>query len=86
VNRICAPVQQSISRKVVKPFEIDGYSFKKGTVLTLGYRSTMNNVKYWDDPSEFSPERFQHSIEYPNSYTPFATGPRNCIGQHMALM
>ena len=45
----------------------------------------MNNVKYWDDPDKFIPERF-NEVENPNAYIPFSSGPRNCIGQHMAMM
>ena len=50
MNRFCAPVQQSITRKVIKSFEIDGYTFKVGDILAFGYRNPMNNVKYWDEP------------------------------------
>lgn len=46
----------------------------------------MNNVKYWDNPEKFIPERFNQPLEYPNAYIPFSSGPRNCIGQHMAMM
>lgn len=46
----------------------------------------MRNLKFWDNPNQFNPDRFNHPIEHPTAYTPFSSGPRNCIGQHMALM
>lgn len=46
----------------------------------------MINPKYWDDPDLFNPSRFNSSNENPNVFIPFSSGPRNCIGQHMALM
>ena len=46
----------------------------------------MVSDKHWDEPLKFDPDRFNNSLENPNAYVPFSTGPRNCIGQHMALM
>jgi cytochrome P450 len=46
----------------------------------------MNNPKYFDAPLEFNPDRFKSPDFNINSYMPFSTGPRNCIGQHMAKM
>lgn len=46
----------------------------------------MNNVKFWDEPLSFKPERFNAPLQNPNAFIPFSSGPRNCIGQHMAMM
>jgi hypothetical protein len=41
----------------------------------------------WDNPLEFRPERFDvPSSTHMYKYTPFGEGPRNCIGQKLALM
>lgn len=43
-------------------------------------------------PYEFNPDRFDASEETPVAalhafeYIPFSAGPRNCIGQHMAMI
>jgi len=41
------------------------------------------NEKTWDNPFEFKPERFESNSHYP-TFSPFSTGPRNCIGQSFA--
>lgn len=46
----------------------------------------MINPKYWDDPNEFNPNRFNQPVDNPATFIPFSSGPRNCIGQHMAIM
>ena len=46
----------------------------------------MTNVKYFDDPWEFKPDRFNSPLEHPNAFMPFSGGSRNCIGQHMSMM
>lgn len=73
-------------RVVAEPFTIDGFEFAKGDGIRLGFGATMTNVKYFDDPWEFKPDRFNSPLEHPNAYTPFSGGPRNCIGQHMSMM
>lgn len=48
-----------------------------------------NDPKYFDNPSEFCPERFDpKNIENCNKfvYLPFGAGPPACIGERMALL
>jgi cytochrome P450 len=54
--------------------------------MRLGFGMSMTNVKYFDDPKEFKPDRFNLPLQYPSAFMPFLGGPRNCIGQHMAMM
>jgi cytochrome P450 len=46
----------------------------------------MLNVKYFDNPYEFNPSRFNSTVAHPFAFAPFSGGPRNCIGQHMSMM
>lgn len=51
---------------------------------------THYNPLYWDRPEEFLPERFLVAEEDPlhppkNGWRAFERGPRNCIGQELAL-
>ena len=48
----------------------------------------MNDPEYFPDPFEFKPERWfqENVIKDPFTYTPFSSGVRNCIGQHLALI
>ena len=48
----------------------------------------------YNEPSVFRPERFMPGGEYdkfedavrPYMFVPFIQGPRNCLGQHLALL
>jgi cytochrome P450 len=48
------------------------------------------NATYWPDPHVFNPERFlqQDGSAAPANpaYVPFSKGPRNCIGQELAMI
>ena len=46
----------------------------------------MMNPRYWDAPEVFNPDRWNKPIENHAAFLPFFSGPRNCIGQHMAMM
>ena len=47
------------------------------------------NATYWPDPHSFNPERFlQNGSASPANpaFVPFSKGPRNCIGQELAMI
>ncbi|XP_065214567.1 cytochrome P450 4C1-like [Planococcus citri] len=50
--------------------------------------SIQRNPEIFRDPDEFIPERFDDDDfkKYPYAFIPFSAGPRNCIGQRLALM
>lgn len=39
----------------------------------------------WPEPTSYRPERFL-KIPEPFTFLPFIDGPRNCLGQHLALL
>lgn len=49
---------------------------------------------YHEDPNTFKPDRwidensktFKSIKDHSYLFTPFSSGPRNCIGQHLALI
>jgi cytochrome P450 len=73
-------------RSIIEPFTVDGFEFRKGDAVRAGTGLVMTNVKYFDKPMEFRPDRFDQPFEHQYAFTPFSGGPRNCIGQHMAMM
>ncbi|KAK6428622.1 hypothetical protein LTR95_015232 [Oleoguttula sp. CCFEE 5521] len=40
----------------------------------------------WNDPHVFRPSRFLDSSTNTSAYVPFSKGPRNCIGQELAML
>ena len=44
------------------------------------------NSKWWPDPNEFRPERFEVETSHPYAWLPFSAGPRTCIGKNFAML
>ncbi|CAG9769302.1 unnamed protein product [Ceutorhynchus assimilis] len=60
----------------------------KGASIFISAYHIHRNPDYWKNPLRFDPNRFlpeNISKIIPGSYLPFSAGPRNCIGQGMAL-
>lgn len=65
-----------------------GYFLPKGAVIIPTFPSLHTNAKYWDSPGKFDPDRWDSDAvkcRHKMAYTPFATGPRGCIGYNLAL-
>ncbi|CAF3277743.1 unnamed protein product [Rotaria socialis] len=57
---------------------------KKGTDILINLFSLHHSEKYWDEPFKFDPSRFDE--RHVDTYLPFSTGPRSCIGQNFAML
>lgn len=47
------------------------------------------NTLYYSKPFEFNPDRWLKENKvaaHPYMFVPFSNGPRNCIGQHLAVL
>eukprot|EP01128_Nolandella_sp_AFSM9_P006280 TRINITY_DN318_c0_g2_i2.p1 TRINITY_DN318_c0_g2~~TRINITY_DN318_c0_g2_i2.p1 ORF type:complete len:486 (+),score=102.91 TRINITY_DN318_c0_g2_i2:50-1507(+) len=66
-------------------FSADGIYLKKGTLVSASSITTHYNPKYYTNPHEFDPLRFESDQLPKGAYVPFGTGPRNCIGQRFAV-
>jgi cytochrome P450 family 4 subfamily V len=77
-------------RRVIEPFEIEGYQLPVGAMVTVGPVWIHRDPKhYGEDYMKFKPERFEKENatgRHPFAYVPFSAGSRNCIGQKFALM
>ncbi|SFL24477.1 Cytochrome P450 [Paenibacillus sp. 1_12] len=83
------PAAWMIGREAVEPLVIGGMNIEKGDTIFMSQYAMHRNPKYFSNPDQFSPERFDHEFlktipAY--AYFPFGGGPRVCIGNNFALM
>ncbi len=77
------------NRQAIADDEILGHRIPAGAFVTLSPYVLHRHPDYWERPDEFDPERFApgRSNGRPRfAYFPFGGGPRQCIGQSMALV
>lgn len=82
------PAPTNFFRKVTTDHKIFDIQLKKGDYVQPEYISLLFNPKYFENPTQYNPNRWRDSnvkID-PYAYTPFSAGPRNCIGQHLAII
>ena len=65
--------------------EICGYPIGAGQIVSVAPYVLHRHPEFWPNPEGFDPDRFLQ--ERPRGcFAPFAAGPRQCIGKHMALL
>jgi cytochrome P450 len=77
------------TRRPLAAESIGGYHIPAGTELYISPYIVQRHPRYWDNPDEFQPQRFEASASraHPRlAYMPFGAGPRMCIGEHMAIL
>jgi cytochrome P450 len=80
-----------VTRELAEDDALCGYALPKGTMVTCQLQCVHNQ---WEAPSDFRPARFLPGGEYEAfdeatrayMFLPFIQGPRNCLGQHLALL
>jgi len=73
----------SIPEILSKDVELNGYTLPKGSVLSIDQYSFNQNPKYWPQPREFKPERFENVDSFTDKWALFRMGfgSRRCPGQ-----
>jgi cytochrome P450 len=77
------------NRQAVAEDEILGHPIPAGAFVMLSPYVLHRHPDYWERPDAFDPERFapgQGNGRPRFAYFPFGGGPRQCIGQSMALV
>jgi len=83
------PPAYAFGREAIGDFEIGGYRIAKGTTVFLSPWVSHRDPRWFDDPLEFRPDRWNNDLakRLPRfAYFPFGGGPRVCIGNSFALM
>ena len=80
------PIVQRTTRCTAHDTQVLGHTIPQGTWLMLNIGGLHVKEEYWNEPHVFNPDRWETDTIVPGSYLPFGDGPRNCIGQKMALL
>ncbi|KAI1428001.1 cytochrome P450 [Xylaria sp. FL1777] len=88
--RLYPPVPVGVPRVVPEPGQtIAGKWVAPETRVSVHHYATYHSPSNFRNPDTFAPERWLGDPAYQNdrreSVKPFATGPRDCIGQNMAM-
>jgi len=79
------PVGPGSIRITTEDETIGGYRVPKDTRIFVSFFNIQRNPKYWPNPTQFIPERFEtESDRSAFLYLPFSSGPRICVGQQFA--
>nr|SBO16027.1 PREDICTED: isoflavone synthase [Lupinus angustifolius] len=82
-----------VKRKCVQECVIDNYTIPEGALILFNVWAVGRDPKYWDNPSEFRPERFLENVEGEQGIDvkgqhfqllPFGSGRRMCPGVSLA--
>ncbi|MGL4306759.1 MAG: cytochrome P450 [Mycobacteriaceae bacterium] len=77
-----------ILRTAIEDDIFSGHLIRRGTSVLIPIQAIHHDTRFWDEPSNFNPERFLQDSPKPyrSSFLPFGGGRRVCIGQSFALM
>ncbi|KAH9307399.1 hypothetical protein KI387_035310, partial [Taxus chinensis] len=81
-----ANVAHFMFRTVAKDTEFNGYKFPKGWKVIIWLRSLHVDPRYFIDPLEFNPDRWEGFMPKPGVYNVFGNGPRICPGNSLVKM
>jgi cytochrome P450 len=76
-------------REALTDVQLNGYTIKTGEELVVCAWLLHRDANIFPEPESFKPERWLGGArsKLPRcSYLPFSTGPRNCLGEHFAMM
>jgi cytochrome P450 len=78
-----------VGREALTEVQIAGYHCARGTTILMPQSVVHRDPRYFTDPDEFHPERWQGDFEKQlpkGAYFPFGSGPRTCIGNTFAMV
>ena len=76
-----------ISRRSTRPLSLGGWQLPARTLFMLPVQLMHRDSRWFPEPEAFRPERFAPDAPELSrgAYMPFGTGPRVCLGQHLAM-
>ncbi|MVW59809.1 cytochrome P450 [Massilia sp. NEAU-DD11] len=76
-----------ITRRSVRPITLGGWQLPARTMFGIPLHLMHHDARWFQQPDAFRPERFAPGAPAipRGAFMPFGTGPRVCLGQHLAL-
>ena len=81
-----SPPAWAVPRFCLQDDEIAGYRIPAGVGVMVSPYVMHRHPEHWAQPETFDPGRFLTGERVTAAYLPFGAGPRQCIGNHFALM
>lgn len=80
------PPAWAVFRQASGKTRLGKYTVEGGSAVILPQWSVHRDKRYFDNPRQFDPTRWEHrSPNAVSAYFPFSTGPHSCIGSQFAL-
>ena len=75
-------------KQASRDHKIGDIDIRKGSMVVGTFVHKAFDSEFFEDAFNYNPQRWldKPNVSDPYAYTPFWAGPRNCIGQHLALM
>ncbi|XP_062106292.1 cytokinin hydroxylase-like [Humulus lupulus] len=81
------PPASVLPRMAFEDIKLGDLHIPKGLSIWIPVLAIHHSEELWGkDANEFNPERFASKSYIPGRFIPFASGPRNCVGQAFAMM
>ena len=92
--RKATPAPLVFPREAIQDHYLGDVKIPKGTSVNCCFIGNNHNPAYYKDPERFNHNRWipghadfeANASKNPFIFTPFSAGPRNCIGQHLAMI
>jgi cytochrome P450 len=83
------PPAYAFGRRALRETSVGGHQVPAGTTVVMSPWAMHRDPRFYEDPDEFKPERWQSGLaaRLPKfAFFPFSSGPRRCVGSAYATM